>query len=337
MGFIENERRRKAAELEAQRKSQSMREQQERELIKREASEEATIRARAAQSRQQSKQQFEQSGLGGMITELGKIGSHKEVVASNKWSKGVNHVVTIKLTDFAGGSLNKRVEIKTAADGTINIQGGLFGSTTIPKDKWQGKNGQEALEKALEKAYKHPLVEVRPSSRAGSSLGRRPPSDGPINAGPCLPGNSLISTPNGFMLIKDIRVGDFVWTSDRFGRRVQTVIVKKAKRIVSKNHTVVHIVLEDGRELVVSLGHPTIDYRQIGSLVKGDNLDMSYVASIKVMPYKGKYTYDILPYGKTGGYWANNILIGSTLFSQFQKTILDGFRLLQVNGVDFTS
>jgi len=327
MGFIENERRRKAAELEAQRKSQSIREQQkqqERERRQREASEEATIRARAAQSRQQSKQQFEQSGLGGMITELGKIGSHKEVVASNKWSEGVNHVVTIKLTDFTGGSLNKRVEIKTGADGTINIQGGLFGSTTISKDKWQGKNGQEALEKALGKAYKHPLVEVRPSSRAGSSLGRRPPSNGPINAGPCLPGNSLISTPNGFVPIKNMKIGDYVWTSNRFGSRVQTVIVKKAKRIASKNHKVVHVVLEDGRELVVSLGHPTIDYREIGSLVKGDNLDMSSVSSIKVMPYKGKYTYDILPYGETGGYWANNILIGSTLSSQFQKTTRDG-------------
>jgi hypothetical protein len=121
------------------------------------------------------------------------------------------------------------------------------------------------------------------------------------------------------MLIKNLKSGDLVWTVDRFGHRVKAVIVQKTKRIVSKDHKMAHIVLEDGRELIVSPGHPTIDNEEIGGLKVGQILDKSQIVSIQIMSYKEKYTYDILPSGDTGGYWANNILIGSTLSSQFKK------------------
>lgn len=309
MGFIEDERRRKAAELDAQRRRSSLMQQQERDRRQREASKEAAIKAQAAKS----KQQFEQSGLREMIEELKNLGSHESIFEFNM---GVNHSVDITVSQK--GLVSNEVKIETTPDGTIKIQGGLLGSTTLSKDKWQGKNGKEALERALGKGYKHPLMEVY-KARPGET-GPTPPDD----HGPCLPGNSRISTPNGSVLVKDLQVGDYVWTSDRFGGRVQTIIVKKTKRIASKNHKMAHVILADGRELVVSPGHPIIDYKQIGSLVKGGDLDMSYVASIKVIPYKGKYTYDILPYGDTGGYWANNIPIGSTLSDQFQRTVSYG-------------
>lgn len=134
-----------------------------------------------------------------------------------------------------------------------------------------------------------------------------------------LVGSSLISTPNGFILVKKLESGDLVWTVDRFGRKVQTIIIQKTKRLVSKDHKMARIVLKDGRELIVSPGHPTIDNKEIGSLVKGQILDKSQIVSVKIMPYQGKYTHDILPFGETGAYWANNILIGSTLSNQFKE------------------
>lgn len=137
--------------------------------------------------------------------------------------------------------------------------------------------------------------------------------------GPCFPGNSLISVPDGFVPVKNLKSGDLVWTVDKFGNKVKSVIVQKTKRRVSKDHKMAHIVLEDGRELIVSPGHPTIENREIGNLLKGQILDKSQIVSVQIMPHKEKYTYDILPSGDTGGYWANNILIGSTLSNQFKE------------------
>jgi hypothetical protein len=74
----------------------------------------------------------------------------------------------------------------------------------------------------------------------------------------------------------------------------------------------VHLVLADGRELLVSPGHPTADGRAAGSLRAGDALDGSTVIGVDRVPYTGR-TYDVLPMGATGRYWANGILMSSTL------------------------
>ena len=186
------------------------------------------------------------------------------------------------------------------------------------------------LDEELEQAIHNPAVlhethmtRWLPPSR-GSSSGGGSPGNG-YNEGStagCMSGNSEISTPNGSVPIKDLKEGDLVWTVDRFGHKVQTVIVQKTKRLVSKNHKMAHIILKDGRELIVSPGHPTIDNKEIGNLVKGQVLDKSQIVSVRIMPYREKYTYDILPSGKTGGYWANDILIGSTLSNQFKNAQL---------------
>jgi hypothetical protein len=75
----------------------------------------------------------------------------------------------------------------------------------------------------------------------------------------------------------------------------------------------VHIVLEDARELFVSPGHQTADGRLVHELAVGDSLDDSKIQSVEFVPYDGTHTYDILPSGPTGFYWANGILIKSTL------------------------
>jgi hypothetical protein len=75
----------------------------------------------------------------------------------------------------------------------------------------------------------------------------------------------------------------------------------------------VHLALADGRDLLVSPGHRTGDGRPAGSLAAGDQLDGSRITAWELVPYAGKRTYDLLPAGATGRYWANGILMSSTL------------------------
>jgi hypothetical protein len=72
-------------------------------------------------------------------------------------------------------------------------------------------------------------------------------------------------------------------------------------------------VLADGRELMASPGHRTGDGRQLGLLTRGDSLDGSIIRRWELVPYADDRTYDLLPAGPTGRYWANGILLSSTL------------------------
>jgi hypothetical protein len=74
-----------------------------------------------------------------------------------------------------------------------------------------------------------------------------------------------------------------------------------------------HLILADGRELLVSPGHRTADGRQAGDLKIGDQLDGSNITTWELVPYADGRTYDLLPAGATGFYWANGILMASTI------------------------
>ena len=129
----------------------------------------------------------------------------------------------------------------------------------------------------------------------------------------CLSGDTLIDTPNGNVNIKELRSSMLVWTSDRLGHRQQAIILKIGKAQVPPTHKMVHLILNNGNELFVSQGHPTADGRTFGDIKSGDVIDNSYVKSVELVLYDQKYTYDILPSSATGFYWANGILVGSTL------------------------
>jgi hypothetical protein len=45
----------------------------------------------------------------------------------------------------------------------------------------------------------------------------------------------------------------------------------------------------------------------------GDELDNAAVTTADLILYNGEFTYDLLPAGDTGTYWANGILLKSTL------------------------
>lgn len=135
----------------------------------------------------------------------------------------------------------------------------------------------------------------------------------PRNCPICLALNTLIATPNGDVRVQDLHAGDVVWSIDRDGARVVSTIVKTSKTLVPTTHRVIHLKLEDGRDVHVSPGHPTTDGRTVGDLKAGDLFDGSTVALAEVVPYGDDATYDLLPADETGAYWANGILLGSTL------------------------
>ena len=104
-----------------------------------------------------------------------------------------------------------------------------------------------------------------------------------------------------------------MWTVDVSGNRATAPIIKTSKTPVPSTHQMVHVILEDGREVFASPGHPVGDGRLFNDLAVGDLLDGSIIKTAEKTIYGKSYTYDILPSGDSGSYWANDILIGSTL------------------------
>lgn len=129
----------------------------------------------------------------------------------------------------------------------------------------------------------------------------------------CLSENTLIETPSGAIPIQQLEKGMSVWTINKSGERVLGEIVATSRVPVSSNHRMVKLNFYDGRELLVSPGHPIIDGRTVADLSPGDYYDGSYVVNAKIVPYGREATYDILPSGDTGFYRANGVLLGSTL------------------------
>jgi hypothetical protein len=128
----------------------------------------------------------------------------------------------------------------------------------------------------------------------------------------CLSFASRIATPLGDIPVTALKVGDLVWTLDSAGNRAVRSLTR-ISRVAAPNHRVVHLVLADGRALDVSASHPLVAGRLVGDLEVGDKYDGSVVVETVLKQYEGVATYDILPAGDTGYYWANGILMGSTL------------------------
>ena len=142
---------------------------------------------------------------------------------------------------------------------------------------------------------------------AASTPGSRP------NCPICLAARTLISTPAGNVVVTSIRPGMVVWTMSADGHRVAALVFEVGSTPVPAGHLMVHLTLADGRQLWASPGHRTGDGRALGSLEIGDVVDRSRVSGWELVPYAGDRTYDLLPEGLTGTYWADGILLSSTL------------------------
>ena len=124
----------------------------------------------------------------------------------------------------------------------------------------------------------------------------------------CLSPDTRIKTPGIQKRIADIMVGDKVITETG-----EIVKVKETVQVEAKKHKILKVTFNDTTVLEVSPGHPIGDGEEFNDLRVGSYLDGRMVISIKKVPYNYKYTYDILPDSKSGKYYANGILVGSTL------------------------
>jgi hypothetical protein len=138
-----------------------------------------------------------------------------------------------------------------------------------------------------------------------------------INTCPiCLVQGTLIDTPQGQIPVEQLVKGMPVWTQDDSGKRVVMKIAETAVRPVPLDFQAVRIELDDGRAVTASGQHPTAAGRAIADYQTGDMLDGARVINTSYITYTGGKTYDLLPAGTTGLYWANGILLGSTLKSK---------------------
>ncbi len=129
----------------------------------------------------------------------------------------------------------------------------------------------------------------------------------------CLARGTLIDTPGGPVPVEQLGKGMPVWTVDESGKRVAAVVNETVSTPVPSSFQVVRVILSDGRSVTASAGHPTAAGQALGSYQVGDTLDGALVIAVEHLAYDSGVTYDLLPSGSTGLYWANGVLLKSTL------------------------
>jgi hypothetical protein len=129
----------------------------------------------------------------------------------------------------------------------------------------------------------------------------------------CLARGSLIDTPNGSVPVEELGKGMAVWTVDSAGKRIIGQVVETVTTPVAASCQVLRVRLDDGRTVIASAGHPTSEGKPLGDYRTGDTLDGAPVVAVEPLVYDGGATYDLLPSGGSGLYWANGILLKSTL------------------------
>lgn len=135
----------------------------------------------------------------------------------------------------------------------------------------------------------------------------------PRNCPICLASNTQISTPVGDINVRDLKIGMKVYSTNSFGQRIIADIIKTSNTTTPITHKVVYLILADGRELWVSPNHPAANGLEVGQLQIGQSYNGSVILSAELVPYWDNKTYDLLPNSETGFYFANGILMGSTL------------------------
>ncbi len=129
----------------------------------------------------------------------------------------------------------------------------------------------------------------------------------------CLAAGTSIGTPGGQVPVTGIREGMSVWTVDTSGNRVSAIVLRTVITPVPADFRVIRLTLSDGRSLTASRGHPSAEDRALSDYAIGDSLDGATLTSLEEVDYGAAATYDLLPSGQTGLYWANGILLKSTL------------------------
>jgi hypothetical protein len=129
----------------------------------------------------------------------------------------------------------------------------------------------------------------------------------------CLAKGTVIDTPGGPIPVEQLQPGMLVWSLDLEGGRIATSINQITSNQVPDGFRLTRITLADGRSLNASPMHPTAEGKSLGSYLAGDILDGSLVSNIEFIDYDQGYTFDILPDSPTYCYWANGVLLKSSL------------------------
>jgi hypothetical protein len=129
----------------------------------------------------------------------------------------------------------------------------------------------------------------------------------------CLAKGTLIDTPDGSVQVEDLHIGQLVWTRDGEGKQVAEPVLKVSRTPVPADFQILKITLDDGRTITASPGHPTSEMKALSEYRVGDTLDSGRILNVQQLRYNNDATCDILPDGSSGLYWANNILLMTTL------------------------
>jgi hypothetical protein len=104
-----------------------------------------------------------------------------------------------------------------------------------------------------------------------------------------------------------------VWSTNLQGRRISVKVLRVRRAHVPSNHLMVRLRLANGRHLLVSLTHPLPNGALAQTLAAGERFEGTRVVSATHVVYGRPYTYDLLPAGPTHLYYADGVLMGSTL------------------------
>jgi hypothetical protein len=133
----------------------------------------------------------------------------------------------------------------------------------------------------------------------------------------CLSVTDRIDTPRGAVPVAQVQPGMRVWSTDSSGRRISVKVLRVHHTAVPAFHLMVRLRLADGRQVLASLGHPLPGGQAIKTLAVGQRFEGTRVVSDTRVRYGHAYTYDLLPAGPTQTYFANRVLLGSTLAPAF--------------------
>jgi len=137
--------------------------------------------------------------------------------------------------------------------------------------------------------------------------------NGGHGGGYCLSATDRIATPSGSVLVTQVTPGMSVWSTNSTGQRIAVKVVEVHHTAVPASHLMVDLQLADGRTVLASLGHPLPSGAPVSSLTVGQAFEGTRVVSDARVVYGKPYTYDLLPAGPTHTYYADGVLLGSTL------------------------
>lgn len=236
---------------------------------------------------------------------------------------------TNNTTQYTINAEGTRVDLSWRTPGaTHRISAGVDPATqnldvngvVISPDKYQSPDGGNIVDEAAAKAYlkpktywDEPVIVYRETTNHKEAVGDE-------TCCHCLSKGTMILTSEGLREVEKVKVGDRVYSVNKSGKKVLRSIINTAKVKAGNNHKMLFIELANGISIKMSVEHPDKNGLPMIEAVKKGELNGIEIKDISLVSYMNRYTYDLLTDGENGVYFANGILLGSTLSSNFQHS-----------------